>query len=70
MGILESISKIQSVGMGAVLIVLGLVMLYANVMAGGLMALAFGRFSIIQSDKKAEKATSRFKGDILRNLFK
>jgi len=24
----------------------------------------------MQSDKKAEKATSRFKGDILRNLFK
>ena len=70
MGILESISKIQSVGMGAVLIVLGLVMLYANVMAGGLMALAFGIFSIMQSGKTAEKATSRFKGDLLRNLFK
>jgi len=70
MGILESISKIQSVGMGAVLIVLGLVMLYANVMAGGLVALAFGIFSIMQSEKTSEKATSRFKGDILRNLFK
>jgi|TARA_R110001599_G_scaffold84375_1_gene227369 uncharacterized membrane protein HdeD (DUF308 family) len=70
MGILESISKIQSVGMGVVLIVLGLVMLYANVMAGGLMALAFGVFSIMQSEHKAKKATSRFKGDILKNLIK
>ena len=55
MGILESISKIQSVGMGAVLIVLGLAMLYANVMAGGLVALAFGIFSIMQSEKTSEK---------------
>ena len=70
MGILESISKIHSVGMGAVLIVLGLVMLYANVMAGGLVALAFGIFSIMQSGQTAKKATSRFKGDILKNLIK
>ena len=58
MGILESISKIQSVGMGAVLIVLGLVMLYANVMAGGLMALAFGIFSIMQSDVRLINLTT------------
>ena len=70
MGILESISKIQSVGMGAVLIVLGLVMLYANVMAGGLVALAFGIFSIMQSGKTAEKATHLHHHHILSNLFK
>ena len=70
MGVFEALSQIKSVGMGVVLILLGLMMLYSNVMLGGLVAMAVGIYSIMQRGQTSKKALSRAKGDALNMLFK